>query len=90
MGEKDCGDSSYLWSYIHIYTILWWQRHLIYWFWNINDNFSTNIHNFFIKRYIGQWYPHSTKWENNTVLILHICGVRAIFVLFYDDQDTEK
>ena len=32
----------------------------------------------------------STKWENNTVVILHIYGARAIFVLFYDDQDSEK
>ena len=90
MAEKYCGDSSYLWSYSHISTILWWPRHLVYQVWNINDNLSTNIHQFFIKRYIGKWYSHSTKWENNTVVIFHIYTARAIFVLIYDDQNTEK
>ena len=32
----------------------------------------------------------STKWENNTVVILHIYGARDIFTLFNDDQGTEK
>ena len=30
------------------------------------------------------------KRDKNTVAILHIYGARAIFVLSYDNQDTEK
>ena len=40
--------------------------------------------------YTGQQYPHSKKLEKDTVAILHIYGARSIFLLFYDDQDTEK
>ena len=39
---------------------------------------------------MGQWYTYSTKWEKYIVEILHIYGARAIFLLFYDDQDTES
>ena len=59
--------------------------------WNINDNFSTNIHQLkYTKGYMGQWYSHSTKWDKYTVVIIHIYGARAIILLFNDDQDTEK
>ena len=37
---------------------------------------------------MGQWYPYSTKWEKSVVTIIHIYGAIAIFLLFYDDQDT--
>ena len=35
-------------------------------------------------------HSYSTKWEKNTVAILHIYGATAIFLLFYDDHDTES
>ena len=37
---------------------------------------------------MGQLFPYSTKWEKNIVMIRHIYGDIAIFLLFYDDQDT--
>ena len=37
---------------------------------------------------MGQWYPYSKKLEENIVIILHIYGAIAIFLLFYDDKDT--
>ena len=30
------------------------------------------------------------QWEKNTNTIIHIFGARAIFLLFYDNQDTES
>ena len=39
---------------------------------------------------MGKWYSHSTKWEKGNVVIIHIYGARAIFILFNDDQDNEK
>ena len=36
-----------------------------------------------------QRYLYYTKWEKNAVEIIHIYGARGIFILFYDDQDTE-
>ena len=39
---------------------------------------------------IGQLYPYSTIWEKNVVVILHIYGEIAIFLLFCDHQDTES
>ena len=38
---------------------------------------------------MGQFCIYSTKWEKN-VVIIHIYGARAIFLLFYEDQDTES
>ena len=35
-----------------------------------------------------KWYPYSTKWEKNIVMIRHIYLAIAIFLLFCDDQDT--
>ena len=35
-----------------------------------------------------QWCPYSTKWEDDIVVILHIYGDRANFLLFYDNEDT--
>ena len=37
-----------------------------------------------IKDYMGQRYPYYTIWEKNTVVIIHIYGARAIFLLFCD------
>ena len=39
---------------------------------------------------MGQLYSHSTKWEKDTVVILHIYEARSIFLLFDHDQDTEN
>ena len=39
---------------------------------------------------MGTWYSHSTKQKKDTMKIIHIYGAIAIFLLFYDDQDTEK
>ena len=39
---------------------------------------------------MGKLYPNTTELEKNTVVILHVYGDRAIFLLFYDDQDTEN
>ena len=65
---------------------LWWP---INWIWvtgNINEHISNNIHTCkYIKGFMGQWYPHYFKWEENIVVILHIYGARTILLLFYDD-----
>ena len=37
---------------------------------------------------MGKLFPYSIKWEKTIVMICHICGDVAIFLLFYDDQDT--
>ena len=37
---------------------------------------------------MGKFYKYSTEWEGTIVIILHIYGAIAIFLLFYDDQDT--
>ena len=39
---------------------------------------------------MGKLYPYSTKWKKNIVVILHIYGAIAIFILFCDRQDTES
>ena len=39
---------------------------------------------------MGKWYPQYTKRKKDAVEILHIYEARAIFLLFYDDQFTEK
>ena len=58
---------------------------------NTNEHISTNIHPL---KYIiisrGQWYPNTTEWEKNTVAIIHPYGARAIFPLFYDNEETEN
>ena len=33
-------------------------------------------------------HPYSTKLEDRIVVIIHIYGDRAIFLLFYDDKYT--
>ena len=38
---------------------------------------------------MGGGYPYSTRCKRNFVLILHIYGARAIFLLFYYHLDTE-
>ena len=35
-------------------------------------------------------YQNLTRWENNIVVVLHIYGAAAIFLLFSDDQDAES
>ena len=43
-----------------------------------------------INCYIKQQYPHCTIWEKHIVAIIHIYGYRAIFLLLYDNLDTES
>ena len=38
---------------------------------------------------IGQLYSYYTRWVSTIVVILHIYGPRAIFILFCNYQDTE-
>ena len=38
---------------------------------------------------MGQQYTYSTRWEQNIMAIIHIYVPKAIFLLFYDNQDTE-
>ena len=38
MGERYCGNSSYLYSYSHFPTILWWPRHCIWVMGNKNEH----------------------------------------------------
>ena len=38
---------------------------------------------------MGKIYIFSSRWEKNIVAILHFYGDRAIFLLFWDNQDTE-
>ena len=37
-----------------------------------------------------QKYPYSKRWEENIVVVLHICGARANILQFFDHQDTES
>ena len=43
----------------------------------------------YTKGSIGQRYPYYKKWEKHIVIILHIYGAIATFLLFCDHQDTE-
>ena len=36
---------------------------------------------------MGKQYLYSTRWEQNVVANIHIYVARAIFLLFYDNQD---
>ena len=36
-----------------------------------------------------QWYTCSTRREGHTVLVIHVDGDWAIFLIFYNHQDTE-
>ena len=57
--------------------------------WNTNEHLSTSIHPYkYIKGSMGKLYPYSSKLEINTVVVIHNYGARAIFLLFYDNQDT--
>ena len=38
---------------------------------------------------MGEQYPYYTRREKNIVVVLHIYGTLAIFLLFCDHQDTE-
>ena len=58
---------------------------------NTNEHILTNIHQLkYIKGYILLLYPYVTEWEKGSTEIIHIFGARAIFLLFYDNQDTEN
>ena len=35
-------------------------------------------------------YPYATRWEENIVVVLHICGARANILHFFYHQDTES
>ena len=37
-----------------------------------------------------QWYPYSIKWEKINGLIFHITVFVAMFLLFYDDKNTDS
>ena len=39
---------------------------------------------------MGKLYQYPTRWENNIVAMIHIYGVRAVILLFLDNQDTES
>ena len=39
---------------------------------------------------MGQCYPHPTRWYKTIVAIIHIYGARTIFLLFYDNQNTDS
>ena len=43
-----------------------------------------------IKGSMGQQYPYATRWLKNMVVILHIYVDRDIFLLSYDNLDTES
>ena len=43
-----------------------------------------------IKGSMGQRYQFSTRWEQNIVATIHIYRAKAIFLLIYDNQDTES
>ena len=34
---------------------------------------------------MGQFYPYTTKWKENVVVILNIYEARTIYILFYDN-----
>ena len=38
---------------------------------------------------MGQQYTYLTRWEENMLVVLHMYGTRAIFLIFCDHQDTE-
>ena len=43
-----------------------------------------------IKGSVRQWYPYSTRLDKDIVSIILIYGDRAIFLIFYDNTDTES
>ena len=42
------------------------------------------------KGYMGKLYPNYTRWLKKLVVVLHIHGPRAIFILFCNYHDTES
>ena len=42
------------------------------------------------KKPLGQRYQYSTRWGNNIMVVLPVCGDLAIFLLFFNHQDTES
>ena len=54
-----------------------------------NEHITTNIHTYkYTKDDMRQWYPYYTTWEEHVVVVIHVFVVRAIFLLFYNDQYT--
>ena len=43
-----------------------------------------------INRSMRQQYTYHNIWEKHIVAIIHINGTRVIFLLLYDNQDTES
>ena len=39
---------------------------------------------------MGQQYPYSTIWDKHIVAVIHIYGVRDIFIQYSNHQDTES
>ena len=40
--------------------------------------------------FMGQRYPYPTRWEKIILVIIHIYGALAIFILLYDNKDNES
>ena len=43
-----------------------------------------------LRHSMWQWYPYSTKWEKDNGVIVHIKEPKPIFLLFYDDKNTDS
>ena len=70
---------------------LWWPIHWIQGIGTISEHISTNTHPYkYCKGSMWQWHPYSKKCEENIGLILQFYVSSAIFLLFYDDGDTES
>ena len=39
---------------------------------------------------MGQLYQYYTRWVKKIVVVIHIYGAIAIFLIFFDHQDTES
>ena len=91
MGEKYCGNYSYLWSQSHFPTILWSPRNRIWVMWNISWCTWTKYSP--IKRYrklYGRTLYILYNMGEKIVVIIHIYGTIAISLLFCVHQDTES
>ena len=74
MGEEDCGNSSYLWSWIH-FLLFCDHQDTEYEQWEIYISVAWSISTpKNIKCSIGQWYPSYTIRWKNIVVIVRIYG----------------
>ena len=39
---------------------------------------------------MGQGYPYPTRWVGKIMIILHIYGAKANFLIFCDDTESES